>query len=532
MSKVRLTGSNSGYVEISAAADAGNLTFTMPTSGTALLGNSGNVFSGITTTGQLDINGSIDVSSTSVFNDDVTFTGASYNVTWDKSDNALEFVDNAKIGFGNANKATIHHSGSQLFLNNTIGNLYLRLNGENAVLARPNAGVSLYYDASEKLVTTSTGVTVTGICTATSFSGSGEGLTRTTPYSHRNVIINGKADVFQRVLGGSQISCNSGSNFYCMDRWYARGESSSGVFSLIQQDISSEGQGALHAIRVNVTTNVTPASGDVYKIAQRIEGKNIGHLSFGTSGARTITLSFLVKSSVTGTHGGSLMNSAQNRSFPFTYTISSANTWESKSITIPGDTGGTWVINTGIGLELNFDMGSGSAKRGNAGGAWISARAEGANGTVQLISTSSANWYVTKVQIEEGSTATPFEHRSIGEELQRCSRYYQVIAPPVAEALISDTIDYDNTTYFTVDLHTPMRANPSLVISNFNNAFRLYGTNPRNVSTLSHNTGSQNKSKMHLYATGGSSGAVGFARVFDAASNGGVYATIAANSEL
>ena len=100
MSKIKLTGSNSGYVEISSAADAGNLTLQLPTAGTALLSNAGNVFSGITTTGQLDINGSIDVSSTSVFNDDVTFTGASYNVLWDKSDNQLEFGDNAKLSFG------------------------------------------------------------------------------------------------------------------------------------------------------------------------------------------------------------------------------------------------------------------------------------------------------------------------------------------------------------------------------------------------------------------------------------------------
>ena len=418
MSKVRLTGSNSGYVEIAAAADAGNLSFTMPTHGTALLGNGNNEYTGITT-----------------FNNDVKFDGATagYDVVWDRSDNQLEFADNAKISLGSGGDMQLYHNGNHSNIKNSTGRLYILADdiwikdgNDGDIHARflHDDASELYFDGGKKLETTNTGVTVTGIVAATSFSGSGENLTRTTPYSHRNIIINGKADVFQRVLGGSQISCNAGSNFYCMDRWYARGESSLGVFSLIQQDISSEGIGAPHAIRVNVTTNVTPASGDVYKIAQRIEGKNIGHLSFGTSGARTITLSFLVKSSVTGTHGGSLMNSAQNRSFPFTYTISNPDTWEQKSITIPGDTGGTWLINTGIGLELNFDMGSGSAKRGTAGGAWIAARAEGANGTVQLISTSNANWYVTKVQIEEGSTATPFEHRSYGDELRRCQRYF------------------------------------------------------------------------------------------------------------
>tara|TARA_R100001463_G_scaffold54640_2_gene105722 strand:+ start:825 stop:2438 length:1614 start_codon:yes stop_codon:yes gene_type:complete len=479
MSKVRLTGSNSGYVEIAAAADAGNLTFTMPTSGTALLGNTGNVFSGITTTGQLDINGSIDVSSTSVFNDDVTFTGGSYNVLWNRSNNQLEFGDNAKVAFGGSSDLQIYHDSSDNIskIDNSTNNvLQIRNLGNNKIVIKPQNSfpVELYFNGNKKLETTNTGAIVTGICTATSFSGSGEGLTRTTPYSHRNLIMNGKADVFQRFLGGSQVSCNSGSNFYCMDRWYARGESSSGVFSLIQQDISSEGIGVPHAIRVNVTTNVTPAGGDVYKIAQRIEGKNIGHLSFGTSGAKTITLSFLVKSSVTGTHGGSLMNSAQNRSFPFTYTISSANTWEQKSITIPGDTGGTWLINTGIGLELNFDMGSGSAKRGNAGGAWIAARAEGANGTVQLISTSSANWYVTKVQIEEGSTATPFEHIPLADQLSRCQRYYYQHARGDNKVIGSAVGYQSNDIFLMIYPKVTMRAAPTLVQETGTNYYRAY----------------------------------------------------------
>ena len=127
MSKIKLTGSNSGYVEIDSAADAGNLTLTLPTSGTALLSNAGNVFSGITTTGQLDINGSIDVSSTSVFNDDLTLTGASYNVLWDKSDNQLEFGDNAKLSFGGSQDLQIFHNGSVNLIQGTNSkNIYIQ----------------------------------------------------------------------------------------------------------------------------------------------------------------------------------------------------------------------------------------------------------------------------------------------------------------------------------------------------------------------------------------------------------------------
>ena len=192
MSKIKLTGSNSGYVEISSAADAGNLTLQLPTAGTALLSNAGNVFSGITTTGQLDINGSIDVSSTSVFNDDLTLTGASYNVVWDKSDNQLEFGDNAKVSFGGGLDMQLHSDGTNGVLrqNNNSGGLYIQ--ADNFVqIGKVNAGtpiygkfikdgaVELYYNGTKRFETTNTGAVVTGICTATSFSGSGEGLTRT-----------------------------------------------------------------------------------------------------------------------------------------------------------------------------------------------------------------------------------------------------------------------------------------------------------------------------------------------------------------
>ena len=121
MSKIKLTGSNSGYVEIDSAADAGNLTLSLPTSGTRLLSNTDNVFSGITTTGQLDINGSIDVSSTSVFNNDLTLTGASYNVQWDKTDNQLEFGDNAKISFGGQADMRLFHDGTNSVITNATG---------------------------------------------------------------------------------------------------------------------------------------------------------------------------------------------------------------------------------------------------------------------------------------------------------------------------------------------------------------------------------------------------------------------------
>ena len=176
MSKVRLTGSNSGYVEIAAFADAGNLSFTMPTSGTALIGNGNNVYTGITT-----FNGATS------FNDDVSFDGATagYDVVWDRSDNTLEFATNAKATFGDAMQ--IYHDGSNSLIQDsgtghvqirsgtfTVGNAGLT---KTSAIFNSGSGQQLNFNNNQKFITTNTGVVVTGICTATSFSGDGSNLT-------------------------------------------------------------------------------------------------------------------------------------------------------------------------------------------------------------------------------------------------------------------------------------------------------------------------------------------------------------------
>ena len=362
-------------------------------------------------------------------------------------------------------------------------------------------GVLTYEDVTNVdsigVITARDGIRCTGIVTATAFHGDGSALTGVgasfgnssvnstgigtfsalvsdTAFSHRNLIMNGRFDVFQRYLGGSQVTVNNGNNNYCMDRWYGRGESSKGVFTFNQQDIQSQGQGAHAAARVDVTTTSTPSTDDVYKIAQRIEGINVRHLHFGTSAAKTITLSFLTKSSVTGTHGGSLMNSAQNRAYPFTYTISSAGTWEQKSITIPGDTGGTWVTNTGIGLELNFDMGTAESNYRRPAGSWYAGRAEGADGAVQLITQSGANWYVTKVQLEIGTVSTPFENIFYSDDLARCQRYYyQHVRGD--NKVMGVSVGYQaNDIFLMIYPKVTMRATPSLVQETGTNYYRAY----------------------------------------------------------
>jgi hypothetical protein len=150
----------------------------------------------------------------------------------------------------------------------------------------------------------------------------------------------------------------------------------------------------------------------------------VSDLAWGSASAKTVTLSFQVRSSVTGTFGGALRNSADDRSYPFTYSISSANTWETKSVTIAGDTSGTWLTTTGIGIQIIFSLGSGSSRIGTAG-AWAAAEYTGATGETNLMATLNATWYITGVQLEVGSVATPFERRDYGRELMLCQRYYE-----------------------------------------------------------------------------------------------------------
>ena len=242
----------------------------------------------------------------------------------------------------------------------------------------------------------------------------------------RNRIINGDMRIDQRNAGAS-VNTNGA---YPVDRFL---QLMSGGGVLTSQRSTTSPSDFINSIFTTVSTaDASIAAGDYYLLRHVIEGLNVTDLNWGATAASAgktataVTLSFKVRSSVTGTFSGSLTNSAEDRSYPFTYSIASANTWTNISVTIPGDTSGTWLTDNGVGIRVNFDLGTGSTRLGTAN-AWGGATYFGATGSVQLISTVSATFYITGVQLEAGSVATPFERRPYGTELALCQRYFELM---------------------------------------------------------------------------------------------------------
>jgi hypothetical protein len=239
--------------------------------------------------------------------------------------------------------------------------------------------------------------------------------------SNRNKIINGAMTIDQRNAGAS-VTPTDGQ--YSVDRFQGR-LNVAGKFTLQQNaGAVTPPAGFVNYLGATSTSAYSIGTSETCMVVQAIEGFNVADLNWGTANAVTITLSFWARSSLTGTFSGALQNSAGNRSYPFSYTITSANTWEQKSIVIAGDTTGSWLTTNGIGISLRFNLGSGSTFLGTAG-AWAASGANGATGSVSLVGTSGATWYITGVQLEVGSTATPYEHRAYSDELARCQRYFE-----------------------------------------------------------------------------------------------------------
>jgi hypothetical protein len=284
----------------------------------------------------------------------------------------------------------------------------------------------------------------------------------------KNRIINGDMRIDQRNAGASITANNA---IYGVDRFvYSMSQSSKGTS---QQNAGSvtPPTGFSNYLGFTSSSAYSITSTDVFQITQRIEGFNTADLAWGTANAKTVTLSFQVYSSLTGTFGGAIANSAQNYSYPFSYSIPTANTWTQISVTIAGPTSGTWIGATnGIGLRVYFSLGTGTTYSGTAG-SWAASDYESATGATSVVGTSGATFYITGVQLEVGSSATGFEYVDYTTQLAMCQRYYQQIGgnsfggnplyPIIGNGFAFNTAQCD----IYVPLRVTMRTTPTITSS-------------------------------------------------------------------
>ena len=426
MSKIKLTGSNSGYVEIDSAADAGNLTLSLPTAGTTLLSNADNVFSGITTFTGLNIT------------DDVTFNGASYNVVWDKSDNQLEFGDSAKLAFGASSDLQIYHATDNIIEGHT-GGLYIRnydtnstdiyLSARNHVVLQTNlneiglqcianGAAELFFNSVKKLEPTNTGAVVTGILTAT------EIVSTSTQLSHRNKFINGAMRFSQRA---TSFTSTLADNQYTLDRFrhIIRGTNDSYYYQ-----VTDHPEGFSNSMKVSPNSTYTPSASDNAGFQSFIEGQDLQDLNFGTSNAKSFTFSFYAKSaSQNNGHQYTFQirsyptsGDTRIKNFPFTVTTS----WQRFSFTFTGDTGADIANTNGVGFACLWNLNAGPDDITSQYTNWTSlGKYMCVTGQSNFLDNTNNEFYLTGVQLEIGSVATPFEHRSYSDEQDQCMRYYE-----------------------------------------------------------------------------------------------------------
>jgi hypothetical protein len=298
---------------------------------------------------------------------------------------------------------------------------------------------------------------------ATAFANSAtQSVNAQNTFGFKNRIINGAMVIDQRNAGAS-VTLNSGDEKFPVDRFSTYQSTGTGVCTA--QQSSTAPTGFINSLKFTTTTaNASLSASQRWQVLQQIEGLNTADLGFGTASAKTVTLSFWVYSSLTGTFAGSLCNNAVDRSYVFNYTIASANTWEQKTITITGDTSGTWLTTNGTGIRVYFSLGAGTSYNTTAG-TWSSGYFISTSGATSVIGTNGATWYVTGVQLEVGTQATSFDFRDYGRELYLCQRYCQVYGR-TAYACIMVAQCYSTTqAYSGYQFVTPMRSAPTLSYS-------------------------------------------------------------------
>ena len=300
----------------------------------------------------------------------------------------------------------------------------------------------------------------------------------------RNRIINGNMTIDQRNSGAQITAANLTTGSYMVDRWVYVSSQAAKFTAQQNAGAVTTATGFPNYLGMTVASAVAVGASDYFAIAQSIEGFNFADLAWGTANAKTITLSFQVYSSLTGTFGGALINSAANRSYPFSYTVSSANTWTSISVTIAGDTTGTWVGSTnGIGVSVRFGLGAGSTFSGTAG-AWAAGNYISPTGAVSVVGTASATFYITGVQLEVGSVATPFERRQYGTELMLCQRYLPAMfAASADQGLGSGSFYSAATVSFVYPFIVTPRVTPTGITASAVNALKFFSNSTSSPST-------------------------------------------------
>ena len=324
--------------------------------------------------------------------------------------------------------------------------------------------------------------------------------------SNRNLIINGAMQVAQRSTSATGIG-NGDSGYHALDRWAFR-ETNTPAFEFTWSQSTDTPNGFGYSMKVDVTTADTSPVGYGY-VQQRMEGQNLQQLKKGTSSAESVTVSFWVKSNKTGTYIVELRDADNSRATSKSYTVSSSSTWEYKTITFDADTSGVLDNDNAESLRLNFWLVAGSSfTSGTLATSWASvSNSNRAVGQTNLMDSTSNEWYITGIQLEVGEQATPFEHRSYGDELARCQRYYYEYSTSNGSNFLGVGNVYQ-TDQLICPVYSPtvMRVNPTLskTLDGSSEWLTTYdgftGTNS-NANTSLNNTGTQKIGTNYIYIT-------------------------------
>ena len=321
----------------------------------------------------------------------------------------------------------------------------------------------------------------------TTLSMNGGALSPQTGFKNR--IINGGMTIDQRNAGASVTP--SGVAQFTVDRFVYIGTQ---VSKMTLQQVSDAPAGFNNSLKLTVASAATPSASDQFRFSQPIEGFNVADLGWGTANAQAATVSFKAKASLAGSYSVALWNGANGRSYVTTVSLTTA--WASYSFTVPGDTTGTWGTGNGVGIELIFDVGGGSNWVTPTANAWQASNYFKASGSVSLVSNAAATLNITGVQLEKGSVATPFEFRSIGQELALCQRYFEAVSVACGYGIVVNSSFAPNVTRL-IKLDGVKRASPTvtIVVTSIDNAAAGNGSIPyANASSFVHNSGANNTS--------------------------------------